>query len=151
MASEYTVETIAPARLVAVTATLQPDELGDHIGPMFDRVADALGRAPGSLDTPIATYSQTESGTDVVVGYVSDAAAPAGTQLVELPEATAVCGVHLGPMADIQDSWQQLHTWIADNGYAWAGPCREVYVRAVSDDQSDWVTELQQPVTSPGS
>ena len=26
------------------------------------------------------------------------------------------------------------------------GPCRELYVRAVSEDQSDWVTELQQPV-----
>ena len=28
----------------------------------------------------------------------------------------------------------------------YAGPCREVYVRAIPPDQSDWVTELQQPV-----
>ncbi len=31
-----------------------------------------------------------------------------------------------------------------------SGPCRELYVRAEPDgEQSDWVTELQQPVTRP--
>jgi len=34
-----------------------------------------------------------------------------------------------------------------DNGYHYDGPCRELNVRAESDDRADWVTELQQPVT----
>jgi effector-binding domain-containing protein len=50
-------------------------------------------------------------------------------------------------MARIGESWQALHRWVSDNGYRYDGPCRELYVRAESDDQSDWVTELQQPVT----
>lgn len=65
---------------------------------------------------------------------------------VSLTETTAVCGVHLGRMDNIQASWQDLHRWVVDNGYTFAGPCRELYVRSEPADQSDWVTELQQPV-----
>jgi effector-binding domain-containing protein len=49
-------------------------------------------------------------------------------------------------MDRIGESWQAMHRWLVDNKYEYAGPCRELYVRAVSDDQQDWVTELQQPV-----
>jgi hypothetical protein len=36
--------------------------------------------------------------------------------------------------------------WVLNNGYTFAGPCREFYVRAESEEQGDWVIELQQPV-----
>jgi DNA-binding transcriptional MerR regulator len=147
MSADYVVKSIDARRLIAVTAILDPEHLADHIGPMFDEVASALNHARGALDVPIATYAETEAGTDVVVGYSNPGPPPAGTEIVELPEVTAVCGVHLGPMAGINASWQNLHRWIIDNGYTFAGPCRELYIRAVSEDQADWVTELQQPVT----
>ena len=71
-----------------------------------------------------------------------------GVEIVELPAAeTAICGVHLGSMERIPDSWAALHEEIIARGFVPSGPCRELYVRAVSEDQSDWVTELQQPVT----
>lgn len=148
MPTDYVVKTIPATRLVAVIATLAPDRLAEHIGPMFDRVAAALQHGRGALETPIATYAESEAGMDVVVGYGNPGPAPEGTTLVELPEITAVCGVHLGPMTGIHASWQDLHRWVIDNGYTFAGPCRELYVRAETDDQSDWVTELQQPVTT---
>ena len=68
--------------------------------------------------------------------------------MIELPGVRAVCGVHLGPMSGVQDSWQRLRNWVVANGYSCAGPCREVYVRAESSDQSDWITELQQPIAT---
>jgi effector-binding domain-containing protein len=144
--ADYVVKTIAPTQLIAVTAILDPDRIADHIGPMFDEVAEALDHARGALDVPIATYAETEAGMDVVVGYSNPGPPPAGTEIVELPEVTAVCGVHLGPMVGIHSSCQSLHRWVIDNGYTFAGPCRELYVRALSDDQADWVTELQQPI-----
>jgi hypothetical protein len=49
-------------------------------------------------------------------------------------------------MDRIAESWQELHSEIFARGLIHAGPCRELYVRAISEDQSDWVTELQQPV-----
>ncbi len=35
-------------------------------------------------------------------------------------------------------------------GCAWSGEPREAYVKAESEDQHDWVTELQQPVLPAG-
>jgi effector-binding domain-containing protein len=143
---DYVVKTVEATRLVAQTATVDADQLGDRIEPMFDAVGLALREVGASLSTPIATYEETESGMDVAVGYVCDGPPPEGTEVIELPQATAVCGVHLGAMSGIQESWQVLHRWVINNGYAFAGPCREFYVRAESDDQADWVVELQQPV-----
>ena len=114
---------------------------------MFDEVSAALRHVDGALDTPVATYAEVDEGMEVRVGYAWGGPAPQGTEAVDLAEATAVCGVHLGEMARIGESWQALHRWVTDNGYRYDGPCRELYVRAESEDQADWVTELQQPVT----
>lgn len=146
MSQDYVVKTVAATRLVARTATVDPDRLGEHIEPMFDAVGAALRHICGSLSTPIATYSETETGMDVAAGYAYAGPPPEDTEAIELPEAIAVCGVHLGPMKRIQESWQDLHRWVVNNGYNFAGPSREFYVRAESDDQADWVIELQQPV-----
>lgn len=143
---DYVVKTVPAVRLVAQRRTMQRDEIGQHLESMFDAVARAIGDVPGAFEVPIATYAETEDGLEVVAGYVGSGPAPEGCLLVDHPEATAVCGVHLGEMARIGESWQALHRWITANGYEYAGPCREVYVRAESPDQADWVTELQQPV-----
>ncbi len=34
-------------------------------------------------------------------------------------------------------------------GYVPSAACRELYVRSYPEDQTDWVTELQQPVELP--
>ena len=49
-------------------------------------------------------------------------------------------------MERIAESWQAIHSETLARDLELAGPCRELYVRAISEDQSDWVTELQQPV-----
>lgn len=148
MPTDYVIKSQPALRLIARTATLDPDRMGEHIGPMFDAVADAIAHAPGALETPVATYALTDDGMDVVVGYATSLSqAPQGTELIDLPAVQAVCGVHLGPMTTIHESWQEMHRWIVDNGYEPAGSCRELYVRAEAEDQADWVTELQQPVS----
>ncbi|WP_460802765.1 GyrI-like domain-containing protein [Microbacterium sp. GXF6406] len=123
-------------------------EIAGVVGPAFDAVASIIGDECGSLQTPIAQYASIEDGTEVVAGYAYNGPAQPGFELIDLDAAeTAVCGIHLGTMDRIAVSWQALHNEIIARGYTPDGPCRELYVRAVSDDQSDWVTELQQPVT----
>ena len=146
MSADYVVKPVPALRLAALTATLDRAELGQRIGPMFGQVTAALHSTHADLKTPVATYAETDAGLDVVVGFVHDGGPVPGLEAVDLADAIAVCGVHLGEMATISESWQQLHRWLVDNGYEYAGPCREVYVRSASDDQRDWVTELQQPV-----
>jgi DNA-binding transcriptional MerR regulator len=147
LSPDYVVKSIPALRLVAQRRVLEQATIGTHLEGMFDHVAREIGHTPGALDTPVATYEESEDGLDVVAGYAGTGPAAPGCELVDLPAAVAVCGVHLGEMSRIQESWQSLHRWVVENGYTYAGRCRELYVRAESDDQADWVTELQQPVT----
>jgi effector-binding domain-containing protein len=115
---------------------------------MFGAVEDALPDTCGLLDTPIAEYDLTDDGMHLTVGYAYSGEPLEGLELIDLPAVErSVCGIHLGPMSGIRDSWHALHAEMLARGYVPSGPCRELYVRAASDDQSDWVTELQQPVT----
>lgn len=148
---EYVEKPLPALRLAARTTVVaeQPDIAG-FVGPAFDAIADVIGDVPGALDTPVALYESTDEGMQVTVGYVYDKAAQEGFEIVEVPAAAfAVCGVHLGSMEHIANSWQALHTVIADRGLMSSGVCREFYIRAYPDDQTDWVTELQQPIELP--
>jgi DNA-binding transcriptional MerR regulator len=146
MSPDYVVKTVPSMRLVARTATVDADRLGEHIEPMFEAVAAGLRNICGTLSMPIATYAETETG----------GGGPANRgrlrQLDHLGAFRRAARIGVadddiyGPMTRIQESWQDLHRWVIDNGYNFAGPSREFYVRAESDDQADWVTELQQPV-----
>lgn len=129
------------------TVAEQP-EIAGRIGPLFDRIAQSIQGE--SLATPIAQYNGTEDGVEVIAGYATSAQSLADVEIIELPAVPeAICGVHLGAMDTIHESWQAVHEEVLARGLVPTGPCREVYVRAVSDDQADWVTELQQPVGTP--
>lgn len=143
------IEKPLPAVRLAARRTVVADqpEVAGAVGPSFDAVAEIIGSEQGALATPIAQYDTTEDGLQIVAGYAYSGPAGEGFEIVDLPASeTAVCGIHLGSMDRIAESWQAIHSEIFARGLVHAGPCRELYVRAISDDQSDWVTELQQPV-----
>lgn len=142
------IEKPLPAVRLAAVRTVVADQpsVAGVVGPAFDTVAEIIGDTH-SLATPIAEYETLEDGLQVIVGYAYAGPARDGFEIVELPAAEeAVCGIHLGSMEHIAESWQAIHAEIFARGLVHDGPCRELYVRAVSEDQSDWVTELQQPV-----
>ncbi len=63
MSADYAVKLIPAVRLTALTDTLDPAQLEQRIGPMFDQVQSVLGREHASLTTPIATYTEVVAGT----------------------------------------------------------------------------------------
>lgn len=138
-----------PAVRLAARRSVVADqpEVANVVGPAFDAVATVIGDEPGNLETPIALYETVDEGLQVVVGYAYDGPARQGFEIIDLPKVeNAICGIHLGSMDHIAESWQALHAEILARGFVPSGPCRELYVRAISADQADWVTELQQPV-----
>lgn len=143
------IEKPLPAVRLAARQTVvasQPDVAG-FVGPAFDAIADIIGDECGALETPIARYDHGESGISIAAGYAYSGPERDDVEIIDLPAVdAAVCGIHLGSMDGIADSWQAIHAEILARGFVPAGACRELYVRAESDDQSDWVTELQQPV-----
>lgn len=143
------VEKSLPAVRLAARRVIVSDqaEVASAVGPAFDAVAEVIGDECGALTTPIAQYETREDGLHIIAGYAYNGPAREGFDVVDLPAAeAAVCGIHLGSMDRIAASWQAIHAEIFARGLVHSGPCRELYVRAVSENQDDWVTELQQPV-----
>jgi DNA-binding transcriptional MerR regulator len=151
MSTVEIIEKPLPAvRLAAHVASVPEDEVGAAVGPLFESVENVLGDECGALSTPIAQYELTEDGMEITAGYAYGGERREGFELVDLPAVElAICGVHLGSMDRIRETWGAVHAEIIARGFVPSGPCRELYVQAVSEDQSDWVTELQQPVARP--
>jgi len=150
MAQIEIIEKPLPAiRLAARSAVVaEQPEVPGVVGPLFDSVAALLASAGTEAGVPVAQYDMGEDGMRIVAGFASSGPVPDGAEAVNLPAVpTAVCGVHLGSMDRIGESWQAVHGEIIARGFTLSGPCREVYLRSESDNQGDWVTELQQPVT----
>jgi DNA-binding transcriptional MerR regulator len=137
-------------RLAARSAAVQEQQqIAGVVGPAFDAVAEVIGHKEGALDVAVATYDEREDGIHVVAGYGYAGAPQPGFEVVELPAVPAAfVGVHLGAMDTIHQSWAAIHAEIIAKGFVPDGPCRENYLRAEGEDQTDWVTELQQPVRS---
>ena len=135
-------------RLAARSAVVaEQPEVPGVVGPLFDSVAAILVPAGVPGGVPVAEYDMGEDGLRITAGFAHSGPVPDGAEAVDLPAVpAAVCGVHLGSMEHIGESWQAVHAEIIARGFTLSGPCREVYLRSESTDQADWVTELQQPV-----
>jgi DNA-binding transcriptional MerR regulator len=157
-ADEVQIKRIPAVRVAELTATaagFEPSSITPVIGPLYDQLYSELGRATVKPAGPgIAYYEQAQDGAVVVHAGVTVNAAAADGQaftIVDLPEIEqAATIVHRGPMDNVLTTVQTLARWIEDNGYRSAGLNREFYLECGCSDQSDWVTELQEPVVKAG-
>nr|WP_246308795.1 MerR family transcriptional regulator [Kineosphaera limosa] len=146
---EYVVKPLT-ARTIAARPAIAgaQQEIESIVSPLFGQVAEAIEATGGCPQTGVGTYEMTDDGLEMLIGYDYAGAPADGFELHSLPAVEhAVCAVHLGEMKTIDASWQALIRWSEADGWTPAGPCREIYVHATPlEDQSGWVTELQQPV-----
>lgn len=129
-----------------------PENVGPVIGPLLDRLDDALlaaGRP--SIEPGIFWYEPGDDHLTVYTSYIAEPepAAGAGYEIVELPGvAEAATLIHLGDTTSIGESWASLMEQVVADGHRVDGPTREVYLVADGHEPGpDWVTELQAPVT----
>lgn len=131
-----------------------PANVSPVIGPMFPESADLIQSAGIQEFGPaIALYEADESGDGtgalVTAGFVvpEDTESIDGLDVVTLPGiAQAAVTVHRGEVSGIGESWNALIEWARDHGYELDGICREVYWTPGDRPQSEWVTDLVQPV-----
>jgi DNA-binding transcriptional MerR regulator len=153
--ADVVVKELPALRLVGLTATaasFTPDDITPVVHPLCAelgrRLPDADVRPAGRLTCLYAQSSEDE----VVVRATVPAAVDAGGNLnglevIDLPATQAATLVHRGPIDQVLPSWQALARWLDDNGRRAAEPARELYLDTPADPD-DWVTELQQPLTS---
>lgn len=63
------------------------------------------------------------------------------------PSPLTACGVHLGAMAGLPDLIKSVLLWVGSNGFAPAGPLRELHLAGrAGDEPAKRVMEIQLPV-----
>jgi len=137
------------AELTGIAQSYGPQHIGPVIQPLYQEL---MGRFEAAGTTPvghaIAYYEDSPDGI-VVHAAVPVNAAPGGGHpfaVVDLPAVEAATAIHRGPMDNVLGTLDALARWIEENGYRTVGLHREVYLDTTAADQSDWVTEIQEPI-----
>ena|ERR687898_971896 len=106
-----------------------------------------------SRTTPVSWYVPEPSISDealrVYAGVAVTGDAPE-LQIVEMPAAEVASVIHRGPMEGIGQADQELARWVDSHGYETAARNprkRSVFLEANSDDQTDWVVDVQIELT----
>jgi DNA-binding transcriptional MerR regulator len=143
------VDAVRVAELTGIAQSYDPQHIGPVIQPLYPELMRQLSEA-GVTPTghAIAYYDDSPDGI-VVHASIPVNAGPGDRYpfaIVDLPPAEVAAVVHRGPMDTVLDTLDGLARWIGENGYETLGLHREVYLNTAADDQSDWVTEIQEPV-----
>lgn len=129
-----------------------PENVSPVIGRILPPLKAALEAAGVDHREPGVFWYENVEGSDDIRVWVSWIAGDEpvegeGWDIVELPAVErAAVATYRGDMPGIGRAWRDFMDAVLEDGAVFAGPCREVYVEADSPDQSEWVTELQQPV-----
>ncbi len=148
------VPAIRVAELTATAASFEPEDIGPVIGPLYDELFRRLHTAGVTPAGPgVASYEDApEGGGRIVVHAAVQVAAPlqdGASRVLDLPPIDrAATIVHRGSMDTVLPTAQALARWIDANGYQSTGYPREINLEC-PDNNDDWVTELQTPLTKP--
>lgn len=148
---EFHEKSLPALRCAQVSTTLaDTSEVPAFLDDAFTRLMTASQRQDADQVPTVATYAEVGDALRVTANFpVSAEGQLAGFEQVDLPAVeNALTVVHRGDMAGIGETWQALAREVAERGHQPVGPCREVYLATPPGDQSDWVTELQQPYVS---
>ena len=138
----------------AVAPGMGPENISPLIPGLLDGLTAALERAGTAYREPgIFWYEPVGEGPEmhVAVSFTADGEPVPGEgyEVVELPAVEkAAVYPYRGDMAGIGTAWMQLAEAVAAEGHHLAGPIREVYLESEPLPQSEWLTELVQPVVS---
>ena len=146
-----------PATRVATLTRRAPgfgnQNIGPVVGPMFPEAQALLDSAGVGIRAAVALYTSDDSGDGsgaiVTAGFVidDDSAEVPGLDVHVLPTVPrAAIATHRGPVDGIDQSWMALSDAIRARGDVPSDAAREVYLTPGDRPQSEWVTELVQPV-----
>lgn len=149
--------TSLPAVTVYATSEIAPGSGPENVSPVVDRILPPLLRAlqESGVDfkEPGIFWYEPVDGSDDMRVWVSwiaggDPVENPAWEVVTLPEVPhAAVFDYRGDMPGIGDAWHEFMTGLAQAGVTMAGAGREVYLESEPLPQSQWLTQLQQPIT----
>ncbi len=144
---------ITVAELTGTAASYAPEDITPVIQPLYEYLFARLCGAGVETGHGIAYYedSQDSAGGVIVhaaVQVTGDRRDDHSYRVVDLPEVdSAATIIHHGAMDDVLSTGQALARWIDATGHQSIGYVRELTIEW-SPDREQWVTELQQPITT---
>lgn len=152
--SELVIRTLQPVTVYAARG-IAPGMGPENVTPVIDRILPPLEAAltASGVDyrEPGIFWYEPVDGTEdlgVNVSFTAgdDPQPGVGWEVVELPGADRVAvWTYEGDMPGIGRAWHEFMTAMDAAGHEPVGPSREVYLVA-DGPQTEWVTELQQPI-----
>ena len=151
---EYVIATreLAPQDVFSIRDRIPPTEIPAFLQGAF---AELFGRL-GLLGVPPAghpfviyhAFGPSEMDAEVCVPVAQPATATGRIQSRELPAATVVRTLHVGPYDELGAAYRALTDWIERNGFEASGPVQERYLNGPGDGVSpaDFRTEVEIPV-----
>lgn len=133
--------------LTAIAASNDHEDVGPVSSSLFPRVLGAISAAGAHpAGPPVAFYSPAPQESDdaltVQVTFPVSVPSVPGLNEIEIPAAEVASLIHQGAMDTIDVTYQTLNTWVRDQGLTATGSAREIYLE-VTDNQADWMTEVQ--------
>ena len=147
--SEVTLKKVDPMTIASVREVVPGyEDMGAHFGEIFTH----LGK--NQAGPAFAMYydeGYKDKDIDIESAVPIAGSAPLGdrVKIRELPGVELMACLTLeGGYEGLSDAYSRLIQWITGNGYHFAGPNREVYIKGPGHDSepSEFVTELQIPV-----
>ena len=146
---------------VAICDEVSFPGLDDWLGPAqreIDGVLAAAAVPPAGPRAALysAEFFQLEAGNVTAYVPVGDDLPTSGrAQMLQIPAAELAVAVHSGSLADLDQTYGALGTYVAEREIGVDGPIRERYLVTEfdTDDESSYVTEVCWPVfqTAPSS
>ena len=113
-------------------------------GAMFAELCEKLRGEPAG--PPITLYHDPEFDPESCDTEVAIPVTEGAEQV--LPPVKVACATHIGPYEEEGKTYAALVAWVAEHGYSFTGPCRDVYLLGPGQGKpaAEYVTEIQIPI-----
>jgi effector-binding domain-containing protein len=153
MTNEVTIKK-APSRTVAAVRTATtPQSVFVDIPAGFAHVLTFLaGIGETPIDAPFTLFHQfpePDGAGDISLCVPIDhpVGPGPGIDIVTIPGAAVSSILHVGPYADMAESYATIAAWIHERGHRILGPSREIYLNNPTDvAETELLTEIQWPI-----
>ena len=154
MQTDFKIRDRGPVTIVSQRVSVQLATIGTAIGAGFRGVYGFLGPTGAAAGEPFVIYHGMPTKDDrpfdieICAPIGRDVEPPRGWTVTDLPGGTFASVIHVGPYEALGSAYDELEAWIGREGFAIAGPPREVYLSEPSTPAAEIRTVVEFPVVA---